>query len=352
MKTRLEMPGSGGGPRPVAQPAPAAPAGGPAHQSPAAAPLRASHLILVCDHRGARLAEKLHPLELEGCRTRISRSLRQSLEALAQERPAVLVLAPMGPEGGAEIEALHRTRARLGDVPLLIVQGPAGPAPLLGSLRRIGAQGWDMIQPDASLDEFAMRIARLLEDRRRIAEMRELRHRASHDDRTDLLRPRAFQARLSEHVSAAGRHGLDLALVLIDLDQFGRINKEHDHTVGDALIARVGEVVRKTLRTEDIAGRLGGDEFAVLLPYTRYPAASNVVERLCAEIHKLAGRFGGTGEFIHVSASLGYETFSGKDLKSVAVLRTNAERALRAAKTAGGNRALYFRALEPSATTG
>jgi diguanylate cyclase (GGDEF)-like protein len=119
--------------------------------------------------------------------------------------------------------------------------------------------------------------------------MSELRHRASHDDRTDLLRPQAFQARLVEHFSAAQRHKLELALVLLDMDKFGAVNKRHDHTVGDLLIARVGEVIRRNLRTEDVAGRLGGDEFAVLLPYTGKINAARVVNRLRVEIAKLSG---------------------------------------------------------------
>ena len=115
---------------------------------------------------------------------------------------------------------------------------------------------------DSSEEEVLMRLQRLEREALHMAEVRDLRHRAWHDDRTDLLRGRAFEARLGEHFSAAQRHSFDLGLVLIDLDGFGAINKEYDHTVGDILIEQVGEVIRRTLRAEDVAGRLGGDEFA------------------------------------------------------------------------------------------
>jgi GGDEF domain-containing protein len=59
-----------------------------------------------------------------------------------------------------------------------------------------------------------------------------------------------------------------MALVLVDLDAFGRVNKDFDHTVGDRLIERVGAAIRSALRAEDVAGRLGGDEFGAILPYT------------------------------------------------------------------------------------
>ncbi|MFT5689668.1 MAG: diguanylate cyclase (GGDEF)-like protein, partial [Planctomycetota bacterium] len=153
------------------------------------------------------------------------------------------------------------------------------------------------------------------------------------------------EARLVEHFSAAQRHGHDIALVLIDLDRFGLINKEHDHTIGDAIIGMVGGAIRETLRTEDVAGRLGGDEFAVLLPYTRKIDAAHVVNRLREEIKKLSGRPQGAKSHVAVSASIGFETFNGKDIESHEKLRNHAEQALRASKVAGGNCANYYRSL-------
>ena len=111
------------------------------------------------------------------------------------------------------------------------------------------------------------------------------------------------------------------------------------------MIARVGQAVRNSLRAEDIAGRLGGDEFAVVLPYTRRTAAAGVVARLCDEVHKLSGPYAGASEELQISGSLGFETFDGADLPSALKLRQHAERALREAKRAGGNRVVYYREL-------
>src|SRR5207249_8943021 len=121
-------------------------------------------------------------------------------------------------------------------------------------------------------------------------------------------------------------------LVLADLDDFGRINKDYDHTVGDRVITRVGAAIRVLLRTEDIAGRLGGDEFAVLLPYTGVIDAAHVVRRLRDGIRSLSGRIPDVPAGIQVHASLGFETFDGADLQSLEVLRQHAEIALRDAK--------------------
>ena len=202
-----------------------------------------------------------------------------------------------------------------------------------------------MVRRGAPLEEYALRIERLLSQAAQFDELDELRFRAAHDDRTELLRPRFFEERLSEHFSAAARHGLDLALVLLDLDRFGQVNKLYDHTVGDLVIARVGRAIRDTLRTEDIAGRLGGDEFAVLLPFSGPVDAASAVLRLVQTLGALSGRVGGPDVDLEVSASIGFETLRGSAIESSAVLRSHAEVALRHAKREGGNRGVYYRSL-------
>jgi diguanylate cyclase (GGDEF)-like protein len=190
-----------------------------------------------------------------------------------------------------------------------------------------------------------MRIERLQRQKSGLVELDEMRYQAAHDDRTKLLRPHTFQARLREHFSAAQRHRLDLALLLVDLDDFGRVNKDFDHTVGDRVIARVGAVIRDTLRAEDVGGRLGGDEFAVVLPYTRKVDAARVVNRIRDQIRGLSGTIPDAPTSLCVSASLGFETYDGTDVDSVEGLRRHAEVALRQAKSAGGDRGLYYRSL-------
>ena len=302
--------------------------------------------LLVCDHRGGGLAERVEELASRAHEAWVTRSLRGSLDQIAARRPGVALVDPLVPGGGAELAALAEAGRREGGLPLLVVSEARSGAPSpLASLHALGPECFDTVERGAPIDELRLRLERLVDERRLRDEMRELRHRASHDDRTQCLRPAAFQERLSEHFSAAQRHRLDLALVLMDLDRFGQINKRYDHTVGDEVIARVGQAVRKSLRAEDIAGRLGGDEFAVVLPYTRRVDAARVVERLCTEVHRLSGPFPGAGDPLDISGSLGFETFDGADLPSVAKLRQNAERALREAKQAGGNRAIYFREL-------
>lgn len=310
-------------------------------------------VILVCDHRGEGTLEKVaaaasgHAVEGTG-------QLRDTLERLAVLRPAVIVVDPLARVGSVELRAIERARAHAAEppTPVLVVTDPGDPLIPILCARALEHGAWDLVHRSAPPEEIQMRMARLEHLSERLAEMEVLRHRAAHDDRTDLLRPQAFQERLREHVSAAQRHHFDLALLLLDLDHFGKVNKLHDHTVGDLVIARVGSVIRGALRTEDVAGRLGGDEFAVVLPYTKKVDAVRVLQRLLEGIHELSGRLPGAKADIQISASIGFETFNGTDLDGAQTLRLHAEEALRHAKARGGNQGVYFRGLEAARESG
>jgi diguanylate cyclase (GGDEF)-like protein len=296
--------------------------------------------ILVADHRGEDLQARTAFLAARPFELVRSRSLRETVRQISASRPGVILLDPLTRNGLEELQALDLAR---GEVPVLMLceRDDLGAPVRVG--RALTAGAFDLVFRDAPDEELELRLSRLLDQARLLREMGELRHSASHDDRTDLLRPKAFHARLIEHFAAAQRHKLELAFVLLDLDKFGAINKLHDHTVGDLLITRVGEVIRRNLRTEDVAGRLGGDEFAVLLPYTGKINAARVVSRLRTEIAKLSGRVEGAREDVPVSASIGFETFDGKDLDSLETLRRHAEVALRLAKRGGGDQGVYYR---------
>lgn len=303
--------------------------------------------ILIADHLGEGLEKRLETLGRGRARVIVSTDLRTTLNVIERDLPAAILVRTLSRTGAEELRAIDAARHGEPPIPLIWLSANQKGGDLGAALDAVQREVWDMTDHEASVEELQMRLDRLTTEARRMGEIVELRHRAQHDDRTDLLRGKAFEARLEEHVSAAQRHNLELALVLIDLDKFGQINKQHDHTVGDILIAQAGEIIRRTLRTEDVAGRIGGDEFAVVLPYTHKVDAARVVGRLVEEIHKLSGRPRGADSDIAVSASIGFETFNGRDLAGVEVLRQNAERALRAAKLAGGNQGVYYRQLAP-----
>lgn len=110
---------------------------------------------------------------------------------------------------------------------------------------------------------------------------------ASEDSLTGLLNHRSFQTRLREEVSRARADGGSLALLMVDLDNFGTINNTYGHQAGDAALKAVAGVLRASVRASDVVARYGGDEFAVILPATAMEVALPIAERIHAGIASL-----------------------------------------------------------------
>jgi diguanylate cyclase (GGDEF)-like protein len=318
---------------------------GPASQaSPGAPAMNTPPIILVSEHRGHDLLEKLADLAAAGHEIQRSDNLTRTLELVERLGPGLIVIEPELDSSSAELEALWEALPLSPPTPVLVVGDVTRHLTLAVGQRAREGGLWDLARREIESEELLLRCEQLMGRAQRRVELELLRHRAHHDDHTDLLRPGSFQERLREHYSAAERHDLNMALLLLDLDRFGQINKLYNHTVGDEVIARVGDSIRAALRTEDVAGRLGGDEFGIVLPYTKKLDAVRVVHRLLDQIHDLTGKIEGADDF-EVSGSIGFETFNGSDVHSLTELRLHAEQGLRRAKSGGGNQGVYFRSL-------
>jgi diguanylate cyclase (GGDEF)-like protein len=129
-----------------------------------------------------------------------------------------------------------------------------------------------------------LRPARQLEaSRSRLRELYESeREAALRDSLTGLGNHRAFQEAVARLVEGARRYGTGFSLVLIDIDEFKRVNDTRGHAVGDQLLAEVGTLITESVRVSDAAFRVGGDEFALLLPHTDPGGAIVLTRRLLA----------------------------------------------------------------------
>ena len=108
------------------------------------------------------------------------------------------------------------------------------------------------------------------------------RSHALEDSLTGLANHRAFQEEFESLLALSLRHRLDLALLLIDIDDFKTVNDSAGHAVGDDLLTEMGRILRGQLRASDRVFRIGGDEFAILLPHTDADNARMVATRLLA----------------------------------------------------------------------
>jgi len=145
---------------------------------------------------------------------------------------------------------------------------------------------------------------------------------------------RGFFAALAPWLALARRPGLPTALLLLDLDQFKRVNDSYGHAAADAVLRSVVEVCVQQLRDSDALGRMAGVEFAILLPRTNLAEATLVAERIRAAI--AATPVKAERALINMSASFGVTTIRADD--STVSLLARAGLALRAAKEGGRNR--------------
>ncbi len=100
------------------------------------------------------------------------------------------------------------------------------------------------------------------------------------DGLTGLFNSRHFYEQLQSEVERAGRYRRPLSLMVIDADNFKRVNDTYGHLQGDRVLQSLAQVIGQTLRRTDSAYRYGGEEFAILMPEAALEAASIVAERL------------------------------------------------------------------------
>ena len=127
---------------------------------------------------------------------------------------------------------------------------------------------------------FAGPLLRMLGDFRRVASQ------ATTDALTGVANRRSFDEELALEWRRAHRIGDSLALVLVDLDDFKKVNDTHGHPAGDAVLRTVGEVLGAGVRQIDLAARYGGEEFVVLVPESDLAGALQLAKRLRLAISK------------------------------------------------------------------
>jgi diguanylate cyclase (GGDEF)-like protein/PAS domain S-box-containing protein len=165
----------------------------------------------------------------------------------------------------------------------------------------------------------------------------QLEERASIDSLTGVLTRRALFDKLSAEFERARRYGSTLSVCVLDLDHFKQVNDRHGHVMGDALLRRLGQLLKKSLRTADCAGRFGGDEFVMVLPECDYDAGKQTAERLLVLLEDEGHVALPDGKSLKLKASLGVAELSA-DITDVAMLVARADASLYRAKRAGRSR--------------
>lgn len=162
------------------------------------------------------------------------------------------------------------------------------------------------------------------------------------DALTGVANRRAITESLAQEFARARRSGDDMAVIMLDLDFFKKVNDEYGHAAGDDVLRLAASVLRQSVREVDRVGRLGGEEFMVLLPGADNEAAMAVAAR-CREHIESAVTDVGQGQLLKVTASLGVFAAAAADVTAPERYVALADDALYQAKAAGRNRVVQYR---------
>ncbi|HJQ48306.1 MAG TPA: diguanylate cyclase, partial [Amycolatopsis sp.] len=182
---------------------------------------------------------------------------------------------------GRQVLAELKSSERLCDIPVVFLTGHTEMSDVLGALRS-GAH--DYLKKPFEPAELLARVGAAAQVKKLHDELRarnaELERMSSTDTLTGLDNRRHIEEKLRQQCSAARRRREPVAVLLLDLDHFKRVNDTYGHPVGDQVLAEFAHRLRRELRAEDIACRWGGEEFLVVLPGTGLADATSVAERI------------------------------------------------------------------------
>jgi diguanylate cyclase (GGDEF)-like protein len=157
-----------------------------------------------------------------------------------------------------------------------------------------------------------------------------LLHAATYDPLTGVLNRQALEKICQAELERARRYDTSFSLIMLDVDDFKRINDTLGHQAGDRVLVRIGEALRQNVRSVDSVGRWGGEEFIVELPETNGREAAYVAEKLRDTIANL--RVDG----LDITASFGVASFRNDDTLDTMIKRV--DDLLYRAKDRGKNR--------------
>jgi len=266
-------------------------------------------------------------LEQEGMTVRFVTEALRSLDLLAEFDPDLVLVDLYMPEcDGLALAQVIRQQRRYHHIPLVFLSTEANLDRQLKA-RRLGGDDFltKPILPSQLVSAVTSRIER----------HRTLRTLMERDALTGLLNHTAIISRLDAELIRARHGGGKLAVAMLDIDFFKRVNDSQGHPTGDLVLVALAKHLKRGVRRSDAVGRYGGEEFAVVLPDCDADTAVATIDRLRTAFGEL--RHGGPAGAFTATFSAGVAGDDPGDASATELLKA-ADEALYAAKAAGRNR--------------
>jgi diguanylate cyclase (GGDEF)-like protein len=258
-----------------------------------------------------------------------------------------VVLLDLGLPDAKDLQALNRLEECINEIPVIVLTGRGDETLAAGALHR-GAEDY-LLKGAIDFDSLRRSIRYAVERHRGVREMARVKKELENANRdlerltlieplTELLNRRGLQQALSREVQHLHRGVAAAAVLVIDLDDFKRINETLGHAAGDVVLKEVGRRLRASVRAVDYVGRLGGDEFMLILPETDPAEVTRVAERIRLSIATATIQHS-TGS-VTLTASIATLLLT-TDMPAVDQLLSRAHLLLSRAKNEGKNRVVF-----------
>uniref|UniRef100_A0A831UDS4 diguanylate cyclase n=1 Tax=Geobacter metallireducens TaxID=28232 RepID=A0A831UDS4_GEOME len=238
---------------------------------------------------------------------------------------------------GFRFLSMMRAREEFQDLPVIILTGREDRDTKIRGLEQ-GASDFVTKPFDAgelvARARVQLKMKSLQDELKRSNEM--LRTLSITDPLTHLHNRRHLMEMVDREFQRSCRKGAPLSLVILDIDYFKKINDTYGHQEGDRVLTILADIVRRRLRSYDLAARYGGEEFVLLLPETPVNEALSIAERLRVEVQEHV--FDGSLQGLVITISLGVATYPSSRVESIDSLFRQADEALYRAKQGGRNR--------------
>jgi diguanylate cyclase (GGDEF)-like protein len=183
---------------------------------------------------------------------------------------------------------------------------------------------------------FSELLARVRVGSRVVQYQQHLEYQTQIDSLTGLFNRRALEKKIGDEFERSKRYGHPLSVVILDIDNFKKINDTYGHHGGDAALVKISEILRERSRSSDFPSRLGGEEFVLVLPETDQDSAIQVARKFHEEIRSCS--FGTVDKPFLLTVSMGLTSTTKKEYSDWREMVADADCALYQAKNAGKDR--------------
>ncbi|NET01957.1 MAG: diguanylate cyclase [Sphaerospermopsis sp. SIO1G1] len=303
-------------------------------------------LILVVDDVTMNLQVMANILDKEGYEVTLVSNGYQAIKRVYSAKPDLILLDLMMPEiDGLEVCETITSNPDFQDIPIIFLSASHEKSHLLTAFEK-GAVDY-ITKPFNTLELLArvkmhielkysrQKLKQLLEEQ--IALVQELERLANTDALTGIWNRRYLFMIATQEMNRSQRYNFAFSILLIDIDNFKKVNDTYGHSIGDEVIIFMTKIVQENLRLPDCFGRFGGEEFVILLPETDEDEAYIVAERIRTNIQN---QYLQIADYkISITISIGISSYCLGD-KNIDIILKRADHSLYQAKNQGRNRVI------------